>query len=210
LLIVTLFGGAWVLNGLIGAQGVWVSGVTTEVAIEHEHVDQGFIARHELSDGRNRLVPVEFLNDNVVAREGLVQAGEGVHGALVDVTVKKTASRAIVGIGWLLGLTLAWVAVLNLRDFVDSNLQGLTFSSGNALRLKRIGQAALAAAVLSVGWHRVLNLTLDDATSNVIGFEATPILSGGAIWIVVGLTFFAIATAFERGVELRELDLATI
>lgn len=129
----------------------------------------------------------------------------------VMVQVSGFGPRLVVIVAALADMAFAWIAVLALKGITKSSLKGQIFTTANSDRLTRLGKVAIAYPFLAwwVGrsWFNTLK---DDSDLGVSGFWSTDGIDNWEVWLVCGLLLFVLAKAFKWGVELHELEQATI
>jgi hypothetical protein len=181
-----------------------LSGTTDRIAIQQTLPD-GSVALHHVSSQTTEWQSAPGADG---ARIPDIDARFG--SADVSVPVEDRTLRVFARFVIAAWLGLAWIAVTNVRSVTRSALDGTTFTMANATRLRRTGGAALGYAAMLVAVPILMGLLVDRLTLSVEGFEPESGGDSAWLWLIVGLLLVAVGEAFERGVELQELEQATI
>lgn len=183
----------------IGGRDLYVQGSTGAVVIEHV-TPAGESVRHDLHDPTDELAA---LQDGSSQFRFL--------GTTVQATVSGFAARAVLITVALIRLTAAWIAAWNLRGIARSSLRGEIFTASNSRRLAWLGATAIAYPALDwfVG-RSVFNSAVTEVEVGVTGFVIDHGMENRIMWFAVGLLLLTLAQAFARGIELQELEAATI
>ena len=125
----------------------------------------------------------------------------------VEVTDPLDEAIVLVSTGVLYGL--GYLALWSVWLVVDDAKSGDPFARANVSRLRRAGRIVVA---FPIGFA-ILELVMQERVNRWgAPFDIDVEVGPADFWTVVmaGLALLAIAHVFERGVELRELDAATI
>lgn len=117
-----------------------------------------------------------------------------------------TDSRIVGVIGVLALLTLAWVALLQLRRIVGSARHGDPFDPRNVARFRWLAAAALVARLVLEAGERILTRTLDVD----IPVEASLARTGWLPVFGAVLGLLALSEIFRTGSELRAFERETV
>ena len=181
-----------------------LSGTTDEIAIQQTLRD-GSVALHHVSSQTTEWQSAPGADGTVVPDIDARFGSAEVTVPIEDRTVRIFAMLVVAA--WI---GLAWIAVTNVRGVTRSALDGTTFTSANASRLRRTGGASVGYAAMLVAVPILMGLLVDRLTLSVEGFEPESGGDSAWLWLIVGLLLVAVGEAFERGVELQELEQATI
>ena len=110
------------------------------------------------------------------------------------VMVVDTVQAAAIGIALLLGIGV-----------LSSSARGQAFSAGNVRRMTSIGWIALAFLGVSIVVEPIATFWAQERLGSGSNFFEVSYLSG-----IAALAVFAIAQVWSRGVELEELEAATV
>jgi hypothetical protein len=110
------------------------------------------------------------------------------------VMVVDTVQAAAIGIALLLGIGV-----------LSSSARGQAFSAGNVRRMTSIGWIALAFLGVSIVVEPIATFWAQERLGSGSDFFEVSYLSG-----IAALAVFALAQVWSRGVELEELEAATV
>jgi hypothetical protein len=110
------------------------------------------------------------------------------------VMIVDTVQAAAIGLGLLLAIGV-----------LKSSAQGHAFTADNVRRMMSIGWLALAFLAVSVAVEPVTTLWAQERLGSGSNFFEVSFLSG-----IAALAVFALAQVWSRGVELEELEAATV
>ena len=185
-----------VLTPVFGNGSLYAQGITSEAIVEHTS-PSGLALVQDVS--------VPFVAPS--SPEPYVRFLS----APVQVQVTGFGPRLVVIAAALADIVFAWIAVLALKGITKSSLAGAIFTTANSDRLARLGKVAIvypfAALWIGRSWF---NSVTNDSDLGVSGFWSTDGVDNWEAWLLVGLLLLVLAKAFKWGVELHELEQATI
>lgn len=183
----------------IGGGDLYVQGSTSAVTIEHT-TPFGEAVVQDLTEPSDELLALQDGSAQFRFLEATAQS-----------VVSGFGARAVLIAVALVGLAALWVALWNVRGIARSALHGDIFVAANSRRLSRLGATAIAYPL--VDWfigRSVFTSIVSDGDVGVSGFFVDHGIDNRVMWFVVGLLLLTLAQAFTRGVELQQLEAATI
>jgi hypothetical protein len=115
-------------------------------------------------------------------------------------------TRIALGAALVATLAVAWIGLTALRRFVRAAREGEPFDRANLRRLRLVAAAVTA-------WPVITGVTLAVLESTIEAVPGASARAPGPDWkisLLVGLGLFALAEVWRVGVELRELEEATV
>lgn len=143
-----------------------------------------------------------------VSADGTITLGRtDVQIAIDDDQILIRAVAMAVVVCWLL---LAWGALIHLRPLVRSLRAGEGFRAANARRIRWLGAVIVTYPVVTLLGQLVLRQLVDRLDLSGPAVTVDVGVSSWWVWIVLGLLMLGLSGLVERGVELQQLDEATV